>query len=160
MQTRSIGALDASVVGLGCNNFGGRIDEAATKKVVDAALDAGITLFDTADIYGGTLSEEFLGRALGRPARRGADRDEVRRPDRRRTQGRRERGVHRRARATTRCAGSAPTASTCTSCTSPTRRRRSTRRSARWTTLVRAGKVREIGCSNFSAEMIEESARI
>src|SRR5260221_4458566 len=64
MQTRSIGALDASVVGLGCNNFGGRIDEAATKVVVDAALDAGITLFDTADIYGATRSEEFLGRAL------------------------------------------------------------------------------------------------
>ena len=65
METRSIGKLDASVVGLGCNNFGGRIDEAATKQVVDAALDAGITLFDTADIYGGTLSEEYLGRALG-----------------------------------------------------------------------------------------------
>jgi aryl-alcohol dehydrogenase-like predicted oxidoreductase len=65
METRSIGKLDASVVGLGCNNFGGRIDEAATKKVVGAALDAGITMFDTADIYGGTLSEEYLGRALG-----------------------------------------------------------------------------------------------
>ena len=64
MQTRSIGALDASSVGLGCNNFGGRIDEAASKKVVDAALDVGINLFDTADIYGGTLSEEYLGRAL------------------------------------------------------------------------------------------------
>src|SRR5207247_3735733 len=47
-----------------CNNFGGRIDEAATRRVVDAALDAGIALFDTADIYGSTRSEEFLGRAL------------------------------------------------------------------------------------------------
>jgi aryl-alcohol dehydrogenase-like predicted oxidoreductase len=65
METRSIGKLDASVVGVGCNNFGGRIDEAAARKVVDAALDAGITLFDTADSYGGTRSEEFLGRALG-----------------------------------------------------------------------------------------------
>ena len=65
METRSIGKLDASVVGLGCNNFGGRIGETATKLVVDAALDAGITLFDTADSYGGTRSEEFLGRALG-----------------------------------------------------------------------------------------------
>ena len=64
MQTRAIGSLQASVVGLGCNNFGGRIDEPATKAVVAAALDAGITLFDTADIYGGTLSEEYLGRAL------------------------------------------------------------------------------------------------
>jgi|tagenome__1003787_1003787.scaffolds.fasta_scaffold20985534_4 aryl-alcohol dehydrogenase-like predicted oxidoreductase len=65
MDTRKIGTLDASVVGLGCNNFGGRIDEAATHRVVAAALDAGITLFDTADIYGGTRSEEYLGRALG-----------------------------------------------------------------------------------------------
>src|SRR6478609_2293041 len=64
METRSIGKLDVSVVGLGCNNFGGRIDEAATKRVVDATLDAGITLFDSADIYGATRSEEFLGRAL------------------------------------------------------------------------------------------------
>ena len=65
MRTRRIGSLDVSVVGLGCNNFGGRADEAATKTVVDAALDAGITFFDTADIYGATLSEEYLGRALG-----------------------------------------------------------------------------------------------
>jgi len=65
METRTIGKLDASAVGLGCNNFGGRIDEAATNEVVNAALDAGITLFDTADTYGGTLSEEYLGRALG-----------------------------------------------------------------------------------------------
>src|SRR6266550_18727 len=71
METRAIGSLDASVVGLGCNNFGGRIDEAATKAVVDAAFDAGITLFDTADIYGGTRSEEFLGGGgAGRRVRR------------------------------------------------------------------------------------------
>jgi aryl-alcohol dehydrogenase-like predicted oxidoreductase len=54
-----------SVVGLGCNNFGMRVDEAATAKVVAAALDAGITHFDTAEMYGGGKSEEFLGRALG-----------------------------------------------------------------------------------------------
>jgi aryl-alcohol dehydrogenase-like predicted oxidoreductase len=65
MKTRKIGSLDVSIVGLGCNNFGGRIDEQATREVVDAALDAGINFFDTADIYGGTRSEEFLGRALG-----------------------------------------------------------------------------------------------
>jgi aryl-alcohol dehydrogenase-like predicted oxidoreductase len=65
MDTRRIGSLEVSVVGLGCNNFGGRVDAAGTKAVVEAALDAGITLFDTADIYGETHSEEFLGRALG-----------------------------------------------------------------------------------------------
>lgn len=67
MKVRRLGnsGLKVSVVGLGCNNFGMRIDEAQTQKVVDAAIDAGITLFDTADIYGGTKSEEFLGKALG-----------------------------------------------------------------------------------------------
>jgi aryl-alcohol dehydrogenase-like predicted oxidoreductase len=65
METRKIGSLDVSVVGLGCNNFGGRIDADATQSVIDASLDAGINFFDTADIYGGARSEEFLGHALG-----------------------------------------------------------------------------------------------
>src|SRR4051794_6424558 len=64
METRKIGSLEVSVLGLGCNNFGRRVDEAGTRRVVDAAIDAGVTLFDTADIYGGTLSESFLGRIL------------------------------------------------------------------------------------------------
>ena len=64
METRRIGSLEVSVVGLGCNNFGGRIGEPRTREVIDAALEAGITLFDTADNYGGTLSETFIGRAL------------------------------------------------------------------------------------------------
>lgn len=53
------------MVGLGCNNFGGRLDPERTKLVVDAAIDAGITYFDTAESYGNGLSEEYLGRALG-----------------------------------------------------------------------------------------------
>jgi aryl-alcohol dehydrogenase-like predicted oxidoreductase len=65
MHTRRIGSLTVSAVGLGCNNFGMRLDEAQTRLVVDAALAAGINFFDTADIYGGTKSEEYLGRALG-----------------------------------------------------------------------------------------------
>ncbi len=65
MESRTIGRLTVSVVGIGCNNFGGRTEEAATRAVVAAALDEGITLFDTADIYGGTRSEELLGAALG-----------------------------------------------------------------------------------------------
>ena len=65
METRTIGSLAVSVVGLGCNNFGMRIGRKETDAVVGAALDAGITLFDTADIYGGTKSEEYLGAALG-----------------------------------------------------------------------------------------------
>ncbi len=68
MKVRRLGnsGLKVSVVGLGCNNFGMRIDAAQTQAVVDAAIEAGITLFDTADIYGGTKSEEFLGKALGK----------------------------------------------------------------------------------------------
>ena len=65
MQQRHIGSLRVSVVGVGCNNFAKRLDQAATSAVVNAALDAGITFFDTADIYGDTLSETYLGVALG-----------------------------------------------------------------------------------------------
>jgi aryl-alcohol dehydrogenase-like predicted oxidoreductase len=65
VETRTIGSFKVSVVGLGCNNFGMRIGRKETAAVVGAALDAGITLFDTADIYGGTKSETYLGAALG-----------------------------------------------------------------------------------------------
>ncbi|MCL5734792.1 MAG: aldo/keto reductase [Actinobacteria bacterium] len=67
METRWLGALgpQVSVVGLGGNNFGARLDERQTRAVVHAALDAGVTHFDTAETYGGGLSEVFLGKALG-----------------------------------------------------------------------------------------------
>jgi aryl-alcohol dehydrogenase-like predicted oxidoreductase len=66
MQLRNLGAsgLKVSIIGLGCNNFGMRIDQAQTRMVVDAALDCGVNFFDTADIYGGSKSEVFLGDAL------------------------------------------------------------------------------------------------
>ncbi len=64
METRRIGKLEVSVIGLGCNNFGWRIDEQTTRGVVDAAISVGINFFDTADTYGNTTSEQFLGRAL------------------------------------------------------------------------------------------------
>jgi aryl-alcohol dehydrogenase-like predicted oxidoreductase len=68
METRRIGqdGPEVSVIGIGCNNFGMRMDEQASAAVVRAALDAGITHFDTAEMYGGGHSEEFLGRALGK----------------------------------------------------------------------------------------------
>ncbi len=68
MNMRNLGksGLRVSEVGLGCNNLGGRLDLEATRKVVDKAIDLGITLFDTADIYGNKGgSEEQLGRILG-----------------------------------------------------------------------------------------------
>jgi aryl-alcohol dehydrogenase-like predicted oxidoreductase len=64
MEKRRIGSLEVSVVGVGCNNFGTRIDEARTKEVIDAALDAGINFLDTADSYGNGRSEELIGRVL------------------------------------------------------------------------------------------------
>jgi aryl-alcohol dehydrogenase-like predicted oxidoreductase len=67
MRTRFLGegGPEVSVVGLGCNNFGGRVDLPGTRAVVDAALAEGVTIFDTADIYGnGGGSEELLGQVL------------------------------------------------------------------------------------------------
>ena len=67
MDTKPLGrsGLRVSVVGLGCNNFGQRCDQAQTRAVVAKALDLGVTLFDTADVYGGGgVSEEYLGKAL------------------------------------------------------------------------------------------------
>jgi aryl-alcohol dehydrogenase-like predicted oxidoreductase len=159
METRSIGKLDVSVVGIGCNNFGGRIDEAATKRVVDAALDAGITLFDTADIYGGTRSEEFLGRALATrrddaliATKFGGQIDEERKG------GASAAYIARAVEDSLRRLGTDridlyqlhfPDASTPFEETL-----------GALDELVRAGKVLEIGGSNFSAEQIDETARI
>ena len=67
MTYRQLGdsGLTVSTVGIGCNNFGRRVDQDGTNAVVRQALDSGITLFDTADIYGLGSSEEMLGLALG-----------------------------------------------------------------------------------------------
>jgi aryl-alcohol dehydrogenase-like predicted oxidoreductase len=67
MEYRKLGqtGTKVSVIGIGCNNFGMRIDQSASKSVVDAALDCGINFFDTADVYGERgKSEEYLGSAL------------------------------------------------------------------------------------------------
>ena len=68
MEIRNLGrsGLRVSAIGLGCNNFGGRIDLAGTRKVIRKALDLGITLFDTADVYGNRGgSEDEMGQVLG-----------------------------------------------------------------------------------------------
>lgn len=158
MRTRSIGSLEVSVVGLGCNNFGWHIDEARTREVVDAAIDAGITMFDTADIYGDTESEAFLGRVLkgrrdrvvlaskfGKPGRPGL-------------------------------AGGASPAYVRASLEASLRRLRTDRIDlyqlheprdetpigetlGELDALVREGKVREIGCSNFTKEQLRAPDR-
>src|SRR5580692_7098473 len=157
MEKRRIGLLEVSLVGLGCNNFGWRIDAAASERVVDAALDAGIDFFDTADIYDTGHSEEFLGKALrGRRERaviatkfgmkfdenrkgaqpayvRQAVEDSLRRLGTERIDLYQ---LHRPDPAT-------PIADTLGALDD----------------LVRAGKVREIGCSNFSVEQLREAKR-
>ncbi len=73
MEIRNLGhsGLRVSTIGLGCNNFGGRIDDAATKLVIHKALDLGITLFDTADVYGERGgSETVMGKVLGEDRKR------------------------------------------------------------------------------------------
>ena len=155
METRKIGSLDVSVVGLGTNNFGWRIDAAATQVVAYTAIDVGINFFDTADIYGGGQSEEFLGRALGLrrnevvlatkfgmkvdEQRRGAKPDYVRQAvedslRRLRTDRIDLYQLHQPDPST-------PIADTLGALDE----------------LVRAGKVREIGCSNFSAAQLREA---
>jgi len=155
MPTRRIGSLEVSVVGLGCNNFGGRIDADRTRDVVAAALDAGITFFDTADIYGSTKSEEFLGSALGKrreeivlatkfgmavdAERKGAKPDYVRRAleDSLRRLGTDHVDLYQLH---------APDPETPIADTL-----------AALDEQVKAGKVREIGCSNFTAAQLREA---
>ena len=159
MEKRRIGSLEVSLVGLGCNNFGWRIDAAASERVVHAALDAGIDFFDTADFYDTGHSEEFLGRALksrhgasGTPAiiatKFGMKLDDQR-------QGAHPDYVPRAAEDSLRRLGveridlyqlhqpdpATPIADTLGALNE----------------LVRAGKVREIGCSNFSAAQLREA---
>lgn len=69
MEMQRIGSLEVSVAGLGCNNFGRRLDGAGARRVVEAALGAGVTHFDTADIYGDGASETLLGGPSERAAR-------------------------------------------------------------------------------------------
>jgi aryl-alcohol dehydrogenase-like predicted oxidoreductase len=155
MDRRRIGSLDVSVVGLGCNNFGWRLNAGATERVVHDALEAGIDFFDTADIYGTGQSEEYLGRALGRKrsqvvlaSKFGMKMDEHRK-------GAKPEYVRQALDDSLRRLGTdtvdlyqlhqpdpdVPIADTL----------------AVLDEAVKAGKVREIGCSNFSAEQLREA---
>lgn len=65
MERRRIGDLEVSIVGLGCNNLGARLDEEGAQSLIDEAWDLGVTYFDTAESYAAGASESILGRALG-----------------------------------------------------------------------------------------------
>jgi aryl-alcohol dehydrogenase-like predicted oxidoreductase len=148
--------IEVSVVGLGCNNFGRRIDLDSTRAVVDAALDEGVTFFDTANTYGRGQSEEFLGDVLeGRrdqvtlATKFGMDMGDGKGPRGSRDYIRQAvEASLRRLRTDTidfywyhRPDGVTPIAETLSALDE----------------LVRAGSVRAIGASNFSAQQIEEA---
>ena len=155
METRRIGALEVSVVGLGCNNFGGRLDAAATARVVHAALDAGINFLDTADVYGGTLSEEYMGQALKDRRHQAVLATKFGMKVDEQHQGAKPDYVHRALDASLRRLRTdhidlyqlhqpdptVPIADTLGALDE----------------AVKAGKVREIGCSNFSAQQLREA---
>jgi aryl-alcohol dehydrogenase-like predicted oxidoreductase len=156
MEVRRIGSLRVSAVGLGCNNFGWRLDERATRRVVDAALDAGITFLDTADIYGDTDSESFLGRILAGRRDRVVLATKFGKPGDPNIAGGASAAYIRRATegslrrlATDRIdlyqlhepRPETPVAETLETLDE----------------LVREGKVREIGCSNFTAAQLSEA---
>ncbi|HMJ07142.1 MAG TPA: aldo/keto reductase [Chthoniobacterales bacterium] len=156
MEKRKIGSLEVSVVGLGCNNFGWRINASATAKVVHAAFDAGVNFFDTADRYATGQSEEYLGRAV-----RG-HRQEVLLA----TKFGMEMELHEEKGASPAYVRSAVDASLRRLGTDyidlyqlhqPDPETPIAETLGALHELVRAGKVREIGCSNFSVAQLREA---
>ena len=156
METRTIGSLTVPVVGLGCNNFGWGLDVAQTRRVLDAALDAGVTFFDTADRYGNTESETYMGEVLA---------------------GRRDRFVLATkfgAAIPDQAPGGGKADYVKSACEASLRRLKTdvidlyqlhkpdpetpiAETLGALNELVQAGKVREIGCSNFSVAQLREA---
>ena len=153
MEYRRLGSLNVSLVGLGCNNFGWRTDAAGAAAVVDAALSAGINFFDTADVYGGGQSEQFLGKALKGRRNKAIIATKFGMKMSEGKQGARPEYVREALEASLRRLqvdtidlyqihfpdSNTPIADTLQALND----------------AVKAGKVREIGCSNFSAEQLQ-----
>ncbi len=156
MDTRKIGSLTVSVVGLGCNNFGRSVGGAETDAVVGAALDAGITLFDTADIYGGTKSEEFLGAALGSKRGEIILATKFGLPYEGHTGGASPRAVRAALDASLRRLGTDHIDLYQLHRPDPATPIAETLRTL--SELVAEGKIREFGCSNFDGPMLEGAA--
>lgn len=158
METRIIGSLKVSVVGLGCNNFGRRLDAQKTADVLNAAMDAGINFFDTADIYGSGLSETYMAPVI-KPHR-----DKV--------------VIASKFGMAMEGQGSGASVAYIQKAIEASLRRLDTDRIDLYqihqpdpntpiaetlgalNDLVKAGKVREIGCSNFSVAQLQEAASV
>jgi len=158
MDKRKIGSLSVSTVGIGCNNFGSRIDEQKTAEVVDAALEEGINFFDTADMYADGRSEELLGRSLrGRRTTAIVATKFAMEVKGQEGKGAGPEYIRKACDASLKRLGmdyidlyqqhvpdpDVPIAETLGALTE----------------LVKAGKVREIGCSNFSANQLKDAKR-
>jgi aryl-alcohol dehydrogenase-like predicted oxidoreductase len=155
MEKRRIGSLSVTVVGIGCNNFGSRIDDKRTEEVVNTALEAGINFFDTADMYGNGKSEELLGRFVGHRRSDVIIATKFGNEMEGQGEGARPEYIRKAFDASLRRLKTdyidlyqqhvpdpqVPIAETLGALTE----------------LVKAGKVREIGCSNFSAQQIREA---
>ena len=155
MEIRKVGSLPVTVVGIGCNNFGSRIDEKRSHEVVNAALDAGINFFDTADMYANGKSEELLGQALGRRRSDVFIATKFGQVMEGQGRGARPEYIRKAFQASLRRLNTdyidlyqlhlpdpdVPIAETLGALDE----------------LVKAGQVREIGCSNFSAEQLREA---
>ena len=162
MRESQLGELTVSCLGLGCmgmsQSYGVTADEAESIATVHAAIDAGCTFLDTADVYGDGANEELVGRALA------GRRDEVvlatkfgfPRPSATADAdgGRRQPGVRACRRWTPRCGGSASTTSTCGTCTAAIRRCRSRRPSARWPRRCRPARSGTSGCPRCNGETV------
>ncbi len=156
METRKVGSLGVSMVGLGCNNFGWRIDAEASAKVIHAAIESGVTFFDTADRYGKGQSEDFLGRALGKrrdqiilATKFGMEMEKGQ-------QGASPKYVQEAIEASLRRLRTDRI--DLYQLHQPDPKTPITDTLGALDELVRAGKVREIGCSNFSVAQIQEAA--
>jgi aryl-alcohol dehydrogenase-like predicted oxidoreductase len=155
MDKRKLGTSDieVSVVGVGCNNFGRRIhDVAQARAVVDRAIDLGITLFDTADVYGNGTSETFLGQALGARRRQVviATKFGMGSPS-----GASRRAIMQAAEASLKRLRTDTIDLYQVHFPDPRTPIEETLRAL--DELVRQGKVRQIGCSNFSAAQVTEA---
>ena len=158
MESRKIGSLAVSVVGLGCNNFGMRVDEKRSGEVMGAALDAGINFFDTADMYANGRSEELVGRFLGERRRHVLNATKFGNDMPGQGRGARPEYVRRALDASLKRLNTdyvdlyqqhvpdpeVPVAETLGALED----------------LVKTGKVREIGCSNFSVAQLRESSDV